>query len=160
MTVEEMAELIEFQKQQISDLTAENARLRNESANSSEALMASNESNAELCEEVNNATESLEILGIEPWSPETAYAVDTRVQYRGGLYRCVQAHTSQEDWAPDITPALWTRMSLEEWPEWVQPTGVHDAYNTGDKVRHNGKHWVSEVDANVWEPGVYGWSEE
>ena len=50
-------------------------------------------------------------------------------------------------------------MNLEEWPEWVQPTGAHDAYNTGDKVTHNGVKYISDVDANVWEPGVYGWSE-
>ena len=46
-----------------------------------------------------------------------------------------------------------------EFPEWRQPTGAHDAYSKGDKVSHNGKHWVSDVDGNVWEPGVYGWSE-
>ena len=75
------------------------------------------------------------------------------------LYKVVQAHTSQADWTPDQTPALWVRVSLEEFPEWVQPTGGHDAYNTGDKVIHNGVKYVSDVDANVWEPGVHGWSE-
>lgn len=83
-----------------------------------------------------------------------------RYQYNGKLYRCVQAHTTQEDWTPDKTPALWVEVSLEEWPEWKQPAGAHDAYKKGDKVTHNGKKWSSDVDANVWEPGVYGWSEE
>ena len=82
-----------------------------------------------------------------------------RRQYNGLLYRCVQSHTSQADWTPDITPALWVRTSTEEWPEWIQPTGAHDAYNTGDKVSHNEKHWISTMDANVYEPGVYGWDE-
>lgn len=82
-----------------------------------------------------------------------------RYQYNGKLYRCVQAHTTQEDWTPDKTPALWVEVSLEEWPEWKQPAGAHDAYKKGDKVTHNGKKWSSDVDANVWEPGVYGWSE-
>ena len=91
------------------------------------------------------------------WTIGRAYAVDDRVQYGGILYKCVQAHTSQADWMPDITPALWVAVSIEEYPEWVQPTGAHDAYNTGDKVAHNGKTWVSDVDNNVWEPGVYGW---
>ena len=57
----------------------------------------------------------------------------------------------------DATPALWVVVSIDEYPEWVQPTGAHDAYNIGDKVTHNGKTWVSDVDNNVWEPGVYGW---
>ena len=89
-----------------------------------------------------------------------AYAVGDRVKYNGLLYRCVQAHTSQADWTPDVVPALWVRTSTEEWPEWIQPTGAHDAYNKGDKVSHNEKHWVSDIDANVYEPGVYGWTEQ
>ena len=91
------------------------------------------------------------------WAIGRAYATGDRVQYGGALYKCVQAHTTQADWMPDITPALWVAVSIEEYPEWVQPTGAHDAYNTGDKVTHNGKTWVSDVDNNVWEPGVYGW---
>lgn len=83
-----------------------------------------------------------------------------RYQYNGKLYRCVQAHTTQADWTPDKTPALWVEVSLDEFPEWKQPAGSHDAYKKGDKVTHNGKKWSSDVDANVWEPGVYGWSEE
>lgn len=83
-----------------------------------------------------------------------------RYQYNGKLYKCVQAHTTQADWTPDVTPALWVEISLDEFPEWKQPTGSHDAYKKGDKVTHNGKKWSSDVDANVWEPGVYGWSEE
>ena len=92
------------------------------------------------------------------WEDDKAYAVGDRVKYDGLLYRCVQAHTSQSDWTPDVVPALWVRTSTEEWPEWVQPTGAHDAYNTGDKVSHNEKHWVSDIDANVYEPPLY-WEE-
>lgn len=106
-----------------------------------------------------DALQSIELFA--PWADETAYAVDDRIRYDGILYRCVQAHTSQNDWTPDKTPALWTAVSLDEWPEWVQPTGAQDAYAKGDKVSHNDKHWISEVDGNVWEPGIYGnlWSE-
>ena len=93
------------------------------------------------------------------WEPDTDYAIGDRRQYDGLLYRCVQAHTSQDGWEPPAVPALWARTSTEEWPEWIQPTGAQDAYNTGDKVSHNGKHWTSDVDGNVWEPGVYGWTE-
>ena len=93
------------------------------------------------------------------WEVGIEYVVGDRRQYNELLYRCVQAHTSQSDWTPDVTPALWVRTSTEEWPEWIQPTGSHDAYNIGDKVSHLEKHWISTVDANIWEPSVYGWDE-
>ena len=93
------------------------------------------------------------------WRTATSYTVDERIRYDSTLYRCVQSHTSQDDWTPDVVPALWTVVSLDEFPEWVQPTGAQDAYQKGDKVSHNGKHWISDVDSNVWKPGVYGWSE-
>lgn len=102
------------------------------------------------------------LTGVElfpAWATNTAYAVGDRVQYNGVLYKCVQAHTSQADWMPDATPALWVIVSVEEWPEWIQPTGAHDAYGKDAKVSHNGKHWKSTMDANVYEPGVYGWEE-
>ena len=86
------------------------------------------------------------------WVTGTAYAVGDRVKFDDTLYKCVQAHTSQDDWTPDLTPALWVRVTVEEWPEWVQPIGAQDAYMTGDKVTHNEKHWVSLIDNNVWEP--------
>lgn len=88
-----------------------------------------------------------------------AYSVGDRVQYNGTLYKCIQAHTAQSDWTPDVTPALWVIVTIEEWPEWVQPTGAQDAYAKDSKVTHNGKKWISSYDANVWEPGVYGWEE-
>lgn len=92
-----------------------------------------------------------------PWVSDAWYAVNERIRYKDLLYRCVQAHTSQVGWEPDITPALWVRVSVEEWPEWVQPTGAHDAYNTGDKVTYNGSHYVCTMDANVYAPDVSGW---
>ena len=101
------------------------------------------------------------LTGVElfpPWKL-IAYSVGDRVQYNGTLYKCVQAHTAQSDWTPDATPALWVVVTVEEWPEWIQPTGAHDAYSKDSKVTHNGKKWISSYDANVWEPGVYGWEE-
>lgn len=92
------------------------------------------------------------------WEPGTSYAVGDRRRYDALLYRCVQAHTSQADWTPPAVPALWARTSTEEWPEWIQPTGAQDAYAKGDKVTHNDQHWISNIDGNVWEPGVYGWT--
>lgn len=89
------------------------------------------------------------------------YSVGDRVQYKDLLYHCLTGHTSQESWKPDAAPSLWVRIDdpAIEWPEWRQPTGSTDAYPKGAKVSHNGKHWISNVDANVWEPGVYGWTE-
>lgn len=95
------------------------------------------------------------------WAIGVAYAVGARINYGGLLYKCAQAHTSQADWTPDATPALWVRVDDpgEDWPEWRQPAGAHDAYAKGYKVSHNEKHWISDVDGNVWEPGVYGWTQ-
>lgn len=89
------------------------------------------------------------------------YSVNDRVQYQDLLYKCLTAHVSQNSWTPADSPSLWVRIDdpAAEWPEWVQPTGSTDAYAKGAKVSHNGKHWTSDADANVWEPGVYGWTE-
>ena len=96
------------------------------------------------------------------WEPEITYAPGNIRRYGEQLYRCSQSHTSQPDWTPDRAVSLWTRIAdpAEEWPEWSQPVGAHDAYAAGDKVTHCGKHWTSNVDGNVWEPGVYGWEEK
>ena len=95
------------------------------------------------------------------WAIGVSVTVGERYQYADKLYKCLLAHTTQADWKPDDSPSLWVGISdpAEEWPEWSQPGGSTDAYAKGAKVSHNGKHWTSDVDANVWEPGVYGWSE-
>lgn len=89
-----------------------------------------------------------------------AYSVDDYVQYNGLLYRCVMGHVSQEDWTPDTAASLWTRAADpgDEWPEWIQPTGAHNAYAQGAKVSHKGKHWISDIDSNVYEPPTM-WTE-
>lgn len=107
--------------------------------------------------------DEIALTGIElfaPWAAGSTYAVGDRAQYNGTLYKCIQAHTSQSDWMPSATPALWKIVSVDEYPEWVQPTGAHDAYNIGDKVTYNGKHYVCTSDANVYAPDVYGWQLE
>lgn len=96
------------------------------------------------------------------WIPQSHhYFAGERVSFEGLYYRCIQEHNSQPDWAPVISSSLWSEISdpAIEWPEWKQPAGAHDAYNKGDKVSHNDKHWTSDIDANVYEPGVYGWTE-
>ena len=104
--------------------------------------------------------DALEAVELYPaWEADTEYEVGKRVRDENVLYRCRQSHKSQAEWKPSITPALWKVVTLEEWPEWVQPTGAHDAYDLGAKVSHNEKHWISNIPANTYEPGVYGWAE-
>lgn len=95
------------------------------------------------------------------WKAGVAYTVGQYRNYGDKLYRCVQAHTSQEGWEPDKAASLWSVAAdpAEEWPAWSQPLGAHDAYPAGAKVSHQGKHWTSDVDGNVWEPGVAMWTE-
>lgn len=95
------------------------------------------------------------------WTYPAAYKVGNIRRYGEKLYRCLEEHTSQETWTPDASPSLWVAISdpAEEWPAWSQPIGATDAYPLGAKVTHNEKHWTSDVDNNVWEPGVYGWTE-
>ena len=97
------------------------------------------------------------------WKAETAYTLDERIRYGEKLFKCVQAHTSQADWTPDITPALWTEVAEPGTiPVWRQPTGAQDAYNTGDRVHYpdaDSPVYESLIDANVYSPEAYpaGW---
>ena len=95
----------------------------------------------------------------EPWKPDETVVAGTRRYFKGtGLvYECVIGHKTQSDWTPDVTPNLWKVISLEEWPLWIRPTGAHDAYAKDAQVTWNDEHWISDYDANIWEPGVFGW---
>ena len=103
------------------------------------------------------ATEHLDAFA--QWEPFVPYTVGNLRVYQDKLYKCLQAHTSQEDWTPDKVPALWKEAGnpADEWPQWSQPIGAGDAYMKGDKVSYEEKHWISNTDNNVWAPGVYGW---
>ena len=110
---------------------------------------------------IDDVTASEHIDVFSPWASAVSYITGNLRTYNGKLYRCVQAHTSQDDWTPDAATSLWAVTSdpAEEWPTWSQPVGATDAYTKDSKVTHNDKRWISDVDANVWEPGVYGWTE-
>ena len=108
-------------------------------------------------------TEALDAVELFPtWAVGTSYSVGIRVRYLGQLYRCEQAHTSQADWTPDVTKALWTAIAEPgEIPVWVQPTGAQDAYRLGDKVHFptaDDPVYVSTIDFNTYRPDTYGWS--
>lgn len=106
--------------------------------------------------------EALQAVCLHPhWAAGVDYAAGYKVQHGGTLWRCLQAHTSQEDWTPDAAPSLWAKVLIPDpdvIPEWEQPDSTNP-YSAGDKVTHSGKTWVSDIDNNVWEPGVYGWTE-
>lgn len=93
------------------------------------------------------------------WDVDIQYTVGTRVTHNNVVYKCLQNHTSQTDWAPGLAPSLWARCLADSdtISEWEQPDSTNP-YMQGDKVTHNGSTWISDVDNNVWEPGVYGWS--
>lgn len=110
-----------------------------------------------------NDTDSLEATTLFPkWESGKEYEAGLKLRYNGTLYSVLQAHVSQGSWTPDASPSLFARVLIDDEkviPEWVQPDSTNP-YMTGDKVSHGGKTWVSDVDNNVWEPGVYGWSEK
>ena len=109
-------------------------------------------------------TDALEAVALFPaWAVDVYYEADTRIRYGEKLYKVVQAHTSQADWLPEDTPALYTEVAKPgEIPVWKQPTGAQDAYMTGDKVHYPTESdpvYVSKMDYNVYSPEAYpaGW---
>lgn len=106
--------------------------------------------------------DALEAVQLFPaWNSAATYAAGDRVRYNDILYSCLTAHTAQVDWTPVAAPSLWAKVLIPDpdvIPEWEQPDSTNP-YSAGDKVTHNGKTWVSDIDGNVWEPGVYGWTE-
>ena len=99
----------------------------------------------------------------EPYKPNYPYIKDDRFHYEGKLYEVIQAHTSLENWKPNELPALYKEvMPKQVIPNWVKPTGSHDAYKIGNKVIFEGHVWVSKIDNNTWSPTEYptGWNKE
>jgi hypothetical protein len=104
----------------------------------------------------------------KPWEIGKAYTVGEFLTYGVNsvgdpqLYKVAQVHTAQADWLPDVTPALYTPIGLDDsgHPVWAQPTGAHDAYNKGDIVNYNGTLYESLIDGNVYSPEAYpaGWA--
>lgn len=112
--------------------------------------------------------QALEVATIyNPWVVGKVYAVGDFLTYGMNsvgdpqLYKVAQAHTSQADWTPDATPALYVAIGLDKqgYPVWTRPTGAHDAYNKGDIVDYNGTLYESLIDGNTYSPDEYsaGW---
>ena len=97
------------------------------------------------------------------WQPNKAYIKDERVNYEGILYKCLQAHTSQESWTPIAAPSLWAKVLIPDEnviPEWEQPDSTNP-YMKGDKILFNGQVYESLIDNNIWSPEAYpaGWKQ-
>lgn len=103
------------------------------------------------------AEETKAIAGLfQPWVVGESVEIGMLRKYENDLYECVQAHTTQADWTPDATPALWTIKSAPGViPVWIQPTGAQDAYDIGEKVQwpEGGTIWESTINANTTVPG-------
>lgn len=88
-----------------------------------------------------------------------SYQKDYYLTHNGKLYKVLQAHTSQADWAPDTAQSLFAEVLPGQGEtaagEWVQPDSTNP-YMTGDRVTHNGETWESLINNNVWEPGAQG----
>ena len=114
---------------------------------------------------------ALEVPSVYPeWEVNHNYKQDDIISYGQNslgdpqLYKVVKEHTSQDDWKPSVgTESLYTAFGVDESgiPIWKQPSGAHDAYNKGDKVKYNEKYYESLIDGNVWAPETYsaGWKE-
>lgn len=107
--------------------------------------------------------DALDAINLYPsWKNNHEYTeVGERVRYNGVLYKVLQPHTSQSAWTPSEAPSLFAKVLIPDANkiyEWEQPDSTN-LYKAGDKVTHNGKTWISDIDNNSWEPGVYGWSE-
>lgn len=94
------------------------------------------------------------------WSGDgIRYVTDQRLRYGEDLWRVLQPHTSQPTWTPDVTPSLYAKVLTGDVPlPWVQPSSTNP-YMKGDRVTHVDHTWESEIDNNVWEPGIYGWKQ-
>lgn len=103
---------------------------------------------------------------VEKWRPGIKYLVGKRLSYDGIVYKVLQEHTSRDGWEPGAAPSLFAKVLIPtddegqqtEIFEWEQPDSTNP-YMRGGRVTHGGKTWESDIDNNVWEPGVYGWHE-
>lgn len=114
--------------------------------------------------------QALQVQSVFPvWQVDVDYVVNFKVRHNDILYKVLQAHHSQADWAPDVAPSLFAKVIVgqidpdtgeQEILEWVQPDATNP-YMTGDKVKYNGVVYESTVDNNVWVPDAYpqGWKE-
>lgn len=153
--------------QQTAQAAMETAQTAAEGANPQVATLARMQLPAMAATMTDEQVISVSTLWPE-WSADSvSYKVDDVVQHADHLWRCEQAHTSQESWTPDAAPSLWSQIDIagDGVDVWTQPTGAHNAYNVGDRVHYptaSDPIYVSTIDGNVWSPDAYpqGWQLE
>ena len=117
-----------------------------------------------------NAADMMEVASVFPkyqvgkaYKTKDVFAYGENAVGDAQLYQVLQDHTSAAEWTPDTAVSLYKAIGVSEsgYPEWVQPLGASDAYNTGDIVSYNGTLYESTIDGNVWSPDAYpqGWKE-
>ena len=106
-----------------------------------------------------------ELLQIQPalegrlWQPGIEVKVGDVYTFGAFLWRCLQEHTTQGEWTPDLVPALWRKVEvISEDEVRVWETGIE--YALGDEVAYpdaKGKMFVClqmHVSQTGWEPPV------
>ena len=119
-----------------------------------------------LADFADDSTASKNVWAYKAWESGVAYSVGDKRTDEGSLYKCLQAHTSQDTWRPADSPSLWARVINEDpsgdYPVWEQPDSTNP-YMKDDIVWYptaNSTLYQSLVDNNVWAPNVYGWTTE
>ena len=114
--------------------------------------------------QVTDDTEALSLQVLyKQWNKQIGKTlqVGEYINHNDILYKVLQQHVVQDNWAPDVSPSLFAKVLVdptgETILEWEQPDSTNP-YMKGDKVKHNDVIYICDVDNNVWEPGVYGWS--
>lgn len=111
----------------------------------------------EMAKETLSDEDALRCISIfDQWMLDMDYKKDQRIRYNNVLYKILLDHKSSKEWTPDIAHSLYVNIAdpFDPWPEWVRPTMAEDAYPMGAQVTHNGKNYISQIDANTTEPGT------
>lgn len=115
--------------------------------------------------EITDDKEALEVQALyKQWDKQVGKQLNVGeyVQHNDILYKVLQQHVAQDNWAPDVSPSLFAKVLVdptgETINEWVQPDSTN-AYMKGDKVKFEGNIYESVIDNNVWSPTAYpaGW---
>lgn len=93
----------------------------------------------------------------QPRGAHDAYENRFQVFHNGKIWESI---IKSNVWEPGVSGWIEiTGTGDVQVPAWIQPTGSHDAYQKDASVSHASKLWNSTLDSNVWEPGVYGWTQ-
>lgn len=102
----------------------------------------------------------------QPLGATDTYMKGDKVSFEGAYY---QSNINYNVWSPTAYPQGWTKLDDtseipepdkdDEYPEFIQPTGAHDAYHIGDKVSYNGHRYECAMNNNAYSPDAYpqGW---